>query len=83
MTRAGSVLTLSVLLSHPHEATGGAFMTYDRLTGRLQEHRIGRGDAILFHSEKMHNVAPLTWGLRHSFVMELWQAPPNRKDRFS
>ena len=41
------------------------------------------GDAILFHSEKMHNVAPITQGLRHSFVMEIWQGKPNRNDRQS
>ena len=44
---------MSVLLSHVHEAQGGAFMTYDAATGRLQHHVVSRGDAILFHSEKV------------------------------
>ena len=47
------MLTMTVLLSHAHEATGGAFMTYDPATGRLQQHVVARGDAILFHSEKV------------------------------
>jgi len=42
-----------------------------------------RGDALLFHSEKVHNVAAVTRGLRNSLVIELWQGPCNLRDRYS
>ena len=74
---------MSVLLSHPHDVKGGTFMTYDHATGQQQHHSVARGDALLFHSEKMHNVAPITEGVRHSFVVELWLRKPNGKDRHS
>ena len=74
---------MSVLLSHAHEVSGGAFTTYDHMTGQQQQHHVARGDALLFHSEKMHNVAPITQGVRHSFVVELWLRKPNEKDRHS
>ena len=45
-------------------------------------HEVCLGDAILFHSEKMHNVAPVTSGVRHALVCELWLQPTNRTDRF-
>ena len=41
------------------------------------------GDALFFHSEKVHNVATVTRGVRHSLVVELWQGASNRKDRYS
>lgn len=46
-------------------------------------HRMRRGDALLFHSEKVHNVALVTSGRRNSLVVELWEGQANRKDRFS
>lgn len=76
----GSLLTMSVLLTEPDEVEGGAFTTY--ADGARVAHPIGRRDAILFHSEKMHNVQPVSRGVRHALVVELWQGKPNAHDRF-
>ena len=46
-------------------------------------HYAERGDAIIFHSEKMHNVAPIESGVRHALVIELWLGPTNTRDRHS
>ena len=43
---------------------------------------LGRGDAILFRSERLHNVAPVTCGTRRSLVIELWEPPANAEGRF-
>lgn len=48
-------------------------------TSRL--HEMARGDALLFDSEKSHNVSTLTRGVRHSLVLELWSGPQNTYDR--
>ena len=85
----GSIATMSVLLSEPSEYDGGVLTTCARgaETGVANdgathvEHRIGRGDAVLFHSEKMHNVTPVTRGVRHALVLELWLQPTNVRDR--
>mmetsp|Transcript_9733 Transcript_9733/g.20658 ORF Transcript_9733/g.20658 Transcript_9733/m.20658 type:complete len:303 (-) Transcript_9733:79-987(-) len=66
----GSALTISVLLSDPSDVTGGDFVTYDE--GTPVAHKMGRGDAILFSSEKLHNISTVTSGLRQSLVVELW-----------
>ena len=84
----GSVFTISILLSETHEFDGGTFLTCDRskhpksaADGTYVHHRISKGDAILFHSEKMHNVAPITSGLRNALIIELWLKATNVKDR--
>ena len=77
----GSVFTLCVLLSDPSDFDGGELMTWH--AGEAQIHAMGRGDALFFHSEKVHNVATVTRGVRHSLVVELWQGASNRKDRYS
>jgi len=85
----GSVLTISVLLSDPHSVEGGTFMTCDRASSSHEglsdgvnvPHAVSRGGAVLFHSEKMHNVAPVSKGVRHSLVIELWMQPENKFDR--
>ena len=46
-------------------------------------HPVVRGDALLLYSEKMHNVTPVTKGVRHSLVVELWLGRGNTVDRFS
>lgn len=89
----GSLLTMSVLLSDPSDFEGGTFATCAKGTpadshteGMPREHvlhPVQRGDAILFHSEKMHNVLPVTRGVRHALVLELWQQEANRHDRHS
>lgn len=84
----GSALTLSVLLSDEFE--GGQFITWkERFHGSSPDatsrepvyHQMKRGDGILFHSEKTHNVAPVTSGVRHSLVIEIWCKPENSFDR--
>ena len=79
----GSIASLSILLSDAAAVGGGTFLTYDPVSGAPVEHVVGRGDGILFHSEKMHNVAPTTRGVRHSLVTELWLGGANRSDRYS
>ena len=76
----GSALTISVMLSDPASTSGGAFVTYDE--GAPVVHALGHGDAILFHSEKLHNVCTVTSGVRQALVVELWEAPANSSDRF-
>ena len=76
----GSKLTMSVLLSHAHELSGGEFVTY--AAGRPVVHELARGDALLFHSERLHNVCPVTRGVRRSLVIEMWARRANRRDRF-
>ena len=77
----GSSLTMSVLLSETAASTGGTFVTYDE--GVPIAHEMARGDAILFQSEKLHNVTTVTSGTRQSLVVELWSAPTNASDRFT
>ena len=80
----GSILTMTILLSPEQDVKGGTFLTCDRSgRGEHVQHRMVRGDACLFHSEKMHNVAPVTAGVRHSLVIELWLRESNVKDRAS
>ena len=44
---------------------------------------LGMGDAVLFHSEKCHNISTVLSGTRQSLVVELWDAPrENLVDRF-
>jgi len=61
--------------------SGGEFFTW--LDGEPNVHVMGRGDAILFHSEKVHNVRPITRGVRHSLVVELWLKPDTISDRYN
>lgn len=74
----GSVLTMTVLLSDPTACEGGAFITWRNDGTEPVHHAMGRGDAILFHSEKTHNVATVTSGVRYSLVLELWRLPEGR-----
>ena len=71
----GSELTISVLLSDPDDVSGGDFVTYDK--GIPVAHKMERGDAILFNSHKLHNIATLTGGVRQSLVVELWPSNPD------
>ena len=40
-----------------------------------------QGDAVLFHSESLHNVLTVTTGIRQSLVLELWTEHKNSADR--
>ena len=75
----GSVLSMSILLSCSH--TGGSLMTYDGEGLPPTYHDMHQGDALVFHSDKRHNVSPITNGVRHSFVTELWMGPKNKHNR--
>lgn len=66
----GSELTISVLLSDPTAVSGGDFVTYR--DGVPVAHKMGKGDAILFNSEMLHNISTVTSGVRKSLVVELW-----------
>lgn len=76
----GSLLTLSVLLSPPGDFTGGEFVTWQG--DQRIEHALVQGDAILFASEKRHNVNRVS-GDRRSLILELWEGPRNRRNRHS
>ena len=75
----GSLLPLSVLLSDAAQMEGGRFVTWE--PDGPHAHELARGDAIVFASEKAHNVSLLRRGVRHSLVLELWRRPPNVHDR--
>ena len=86
----GSALTLSVLLTN--QCDGGTFVTWKETfeggetcnaSSRepVYHSALAPGDAILFHSEKTHNVTEVTAGVRHSLVIELWAKEENRFDR--
>ena len=75
----GSALTMSVLLSDPDDFCGGEFVTYSE--GLPVVHTVGQGDAVLFHSESLHDVLTVTTGVRQSLVLELWAEHKNSADR--
>lgn len=77
----GSALSMAVLLSDPAETEGGLFVTWR--DARPVVHAMERGDAILFRSEKRHNVSTVMRGTRQSLVLELWEGPANTRDRYS
>ena len=77
---AGSCVTLSVLLSESTACAGGAFVTWSG-TGAPVEHPVERGDALLFASNRVHNVAPVVHGERRSLVIELWEGAPLPRGR--
>ena len=83
----GSTLTMSVALSDA-DLVGGDFVTYRTRAGQAGGrepvvHKLERGDAILFHSERRHNVTTVEAGMRHSLVLELWVGGANEFDRYS
>lgn len=77
----GSVLSLSVLLSDPAAKTGGHFVTWQR--GQPVVHQLTQGSAIVFHSERRHNVSPMVHGMRQTLVIELWACAANVRGRES
>mmetsp|Transcript_18121 Transcript_18121/g.34385 ORF Transcript_18121/g.34385 Transcript_18121/m.34385 type:complete len:302 (+) Transcript_18121:61-966(+) len=72
----GSDVTMSVLLSHTDDVSGGDFVTYNEDDGTPVAHKMERGDAILFQSEKLHNISTVKRGVRKSLVVELWPSKP-------
>ena len=95
---SGSLLTLSVLLCHPDDYTGGEFTCWSAAsdgpsevgarTARkgaeptLRTPVLERGSGVLFVSEKRHNVLPVASGERRSLVIEVWDRPPNTFNRW-
>ena len=75
----GSTLTISVLLSEAETFDGGEFVTWNK--GHPVAHSMQQGDAILFYSERVHNVTTITRGVRQSLVVEMWEQNANSKDR--
>ena len=75
-----SVLTLSARVSEDGAFAGGRFVTYDR--GASVAHRLDQGSAVLFPSEKLHNIEKVETGTRESLVIELWEGATNGVDRF-
>lgn len=51
-------------------------------TARMIVHDMKRSDAIVFASEKLHNVATVQHGMRQALVIELWRQGENQRDRF-
>ena len=76
----GSVISLSALLTAP--GGGGAFTTWDADGGAV-EHALRPGDAVVFASERTHNVSLVTSGTRQTVVIELWDGGKNLRDRYS
>ena len=76
---SGSSLTMSVALTEPGTLSGGEFLTWEG--GVAVPHVLAQGDAILFRSEDLHNVAPVTAGVRETLVIELWTGKRNQVDR--
>ena len=76
----GSAISLSALLTAP--GGGGAFTTWDADGGAV-EHALRPGDAVVFASEKTHNVSLVTSGTRQTVVIELWDGDVNFRDRYS
>lgn len=75
-----SVLTLSCRVSEDGAFFGGRFVTYDR--GAAVAHDPDPGSAVLFPSEKLHNIERVARGTRESLVIELWEGATNGVDRF-
>ena len=76
----GSAISLSALLTAP--GGGGAFTTWDADGGAV-EHALRPGDAVVFASERTHNVSRVTSGTRQTVVIELWDGGANARDRYS
>ena len=75
-----SVLTLSCRVSEDGAFDKGRFVTYDR--GAPVAHRLDQGSAVLFPSEKLHNIEKVERGTREALVIELWEGDTNGVDRF-
>ena len=75
-----SVLTLSARVSEDGAFGGGRFVTYDR--GAPVAHRLDQGSAVLFPSEKLHNIERVSRGTRESLVIELWEGATTGVARF-
>ena len=78
---SGSTISMSVLLSDAAACDGGKFVTWT--DNQPIKHELQLGDAILFPSERIHNVSPVLAGQRKSLVLELWTGPPLDRGRIA
>ena len=78
----GSTLTLSALLSEPADVEGGTLLVWSAGAPEYFD-ALKRGDGVVFHSERVHNVTAVMEGTRHSLVIELWEGRDNEHDRHS
>ena len=81
---AGSLLTLSVLLTPPEDFEGGRLtlaQTASARAGDVVHPQLACGDGVLFASEKRHNVTTLDSGERRTFIIELWLGATNVHNR--
>ena len=65
---------------------GGKFVTWPKDAKGTNEdvpiiHEVTKGDGVLFRSEDLHNVLPVTRGTRRVLVLELWAGATNQVDR--
>ena len=69
---------------------GGAFLTWGHrddgppvpgVTAPTVHELHAPGDGVLFWSEDLHNVSPVTRGTRQVVVIELWRGKPNVVNR--
>ena len=75
-TDAGSLVTMSVMLSDPAtDFTGGDFTTLEVDGSVTGFPGFTRGDGLVFISEKWHSVQEVMTGTRRSLVTELWAGP--------
>ena len=70
------------LMRADNQGEGGVLVTWDAYGGRV-EHDLRRGDAVVFCSEKRHNVTRIESGTRRSAVVELWEHGRNVVNRHS
>lgn len=81
----GSLLTLTALLTPPEACVSGGELLMATSADEsvpMVHVALGRGDGCVFVSEKRHNVTRVA-GARASFVVELWDGPPNTFNRHS
>ena len=75
-TDAGSLVTCDVLLSDAFE--GGHLETPNAGGAPPTRHAFALGDALIFPSEKYHNVSRIEAGVRHVLIVEFWEGPDRR-----
>lgn len=71
----GSVVTLVVMLSEPHEFRGGQLMVEDDNQVLQALPFVQKGSGYLFDSETPHKVSFIEKGTRRVLVVEFWDKP--------
>ena len=68
----GSMYTIMISIKDPNEYEGGEFFLHNSML-ESTEVKLDRLSAIVFLSNTIHGVRPITSGHRESFVTELWR----------